>query len=501
MNTQDVRDHHARSLPSLPGGHHYAITWGIPTEYGGMTNALLHRSRAFIREAGVPVDVLTFAWSLDYSDIRCELEIAGELIPGLRLRNLWEELADLTDTQLESSNPGKKTVGEFSAIGADEKSSDEVTDGVLRRRLRYAADEKTVLQVDYFRPDGSLMVSDRRDVTAKGAEGGRLITLCGWDSRPIASWNQAWQLYLFWLDCVVAGREAFMIVDSKSTANFMTRYRRDNVVTLHLVHNSHMASGARPPYGELSPTRRYVFERLATFDSVVFLTESQKKDVDLLFDNPQNTCVIPNSRSQPAMHNPEGGHTPELGVILGSLVGRKRLDHAIRAVVEARKSSGLDFKLQIYGQGSEKASLLKLIESSGVAGHVALRGYSMEARQQFEAASFTLLTSKLEGQGLVLIEAMSAGCIPISYDVPYGPADIIEDGVNGFLVEAGDVSAMAEKIFQLSTMDAEDLKSMRRAAVARAHAFNDQTVVKEWGTAMRAAVDRKLLAATYAPVM
>ena len=116
MNQQDVRDDQARSLPPLPEGYHCAITWGIPTEYGGMTNALLHRSRAFIQEAGVPVDVLTFAWSLDYGDIRCELEAAGELIPGLRLRNLWEELGQLTESQLATSKPGKNVVGEFSPI-------------------------------------------------------------------------------------------------------------------------------------------------------------------------------------------------------------------------------------------------------------------------------------------------------------------------------------------------------------------------------------------------
>ncbi|MDQ0633526.1 poly(glycerol-phosphate) alpha-glucosyltransferase [Arthrobacter pascens] len=498
MNKQDAREDKAPGIPPLPAGYHCAITWGIPMEYGGMTNALLHRSRAFIQEAGVPVDVLTFEWSVDYSEIRCELEIAGELIPGLRLRNLWEELGELSESQLASSKPGKNVTGEFSPIGPGEESADEIFAGLLRRRIRYAADQKTELQIDYFRPDGSLMVTDRRDVQAKGTAGGRLITLCGLDGRPVASWNQVWPLYLFWLDCVVAGRESFMIVDSKSTANFMTRYRRNNVVTLHLVHNSHMASGALPPHGELSPTRRYVFERLNSFDAVVFLTESQKKDVDLVFDNPPNTCVIPNSRSFPALSEPENGHIAELGIVLGALTGRKRLDHAIRAVAKAGESSDLDYRLEIYGQGPDHAALLRLIQSSGLEGHVALRGYSIDARQEFERASFTLLTSKLEGQGLVLIEAMSVGCIPISYDVPYGPADIIQDGVNGFLVPAGDIPAMAEKIRLIGDMDAEDLKNMRRAAVSRAHSFNDELVVQTWGTAMRAAVDRKLGGATWA---
>lgn len=483
------------SGPALPAGYHCAVTWGIPLEYGGMTSSLLHRSRAFVREAGVPVDVLTFEWSEDYDEIRCELEVAGELIPGLQLRNLWEELERLTDGQLESAKPGKNVKGGFSAIGKAEEATDEVTGGVLRRRIRYAADQKTILQVDYFRPDGSLLVADRRDVDAKGTEGGRLVSLCGLDGRPVSSWNQVWPLYLFWLDLVVAGRQSFLIVDSKSTANFMTRYRRDNAVTMHVVHNSHLASGAVPPHGKLSPSRRYTFERLSSFDAVVFLTQSQKEDVDLLFNNPANSCVIPNSRLLPSLPSPELGHTPELGVVLASLTARKRLDHAVSAIELAREPEGMDFALQIYGDGPERAALRDFIEQRELGEAVVLSDYSPFAREQFETASFTLLTSTLAVQGLVLIEAMSVGCIPIAYNVPYGPADIIDDGVNGFLVEAGDVAAMAEQIVRLRTMDPAAVGQLRRQAVAKAATYKDAAVVDRWRAEMLVAANRKVSAA------
>jgi poly(glycerol-phosphate) alpha-glucosyltransferase len=242
----------------------------------------------------------------------------------------------------------------------------------------------------------------------------------------------------------------------------------------------------------LSPTRRYVFERLSSFDAVVLLTESQKIDVDLVFNNPRNTCVIPNSRSLPSVARPEHGHDPQLGVILGSLTNRKRLDHAVSALGLARDAGGAELNLRIYGQGPEKASLRKLIAARDLGQSVVLAGYSSSAWQEFARASFTMLTSKLEGQGLVLIEAMSVGCIPIAYDVPYGPADIIDDGVNGFLVKAGDVPALAELILKLRTMEPSAVEDMRLQAVAKASTFNDAAVVDRWGAEMRAAVDRKL---------
>ena len=502
QSDNQLMDDFVNSVDTLPGsravlprGYHCAVTWGIPTEYGGMTTSLLHRSRALIQEAGVSVDLLTFEWSEDYDEIRCELEVAGELVPGLNLRNLWEELGQLNESQLTSAKPGKKVKGEFSAIGTEEESSDEVSGGLLRRRVRYAADQKTVLQVDYFRPDGSLMVADRRDVQAKGTEGGRLVTLCDMEGRPAASWNQISALYHFWLDLVVDGRQSFMIVDSKSAANFMTRYRRDNVVTMHVVHNSHLAPNAVPPHGALSPSRRYVFERLSSFDSVVFLTQGQKHDVDLLLDSPENACVIPNSRFLPSTAGPEQGHDPELGVILGSLTTRKRLDHAVSALGLARDSGGTDFALRIYGKGPEEATLRDLIAEKDLDEVVTLSGHSASARHEFERASFTLLTSKLAAQGLVLIEAMSAGCIPIAYDVPYGPADIIDHGVNGFLVKAGDVQAMADLIVGLRTMEPSAVEEVRLQAVDTAKKFSDAAAAERWGTEMRAAADRKLSAA------
>lgn len=494
-NFVDSESGRPSSLSDLPRGYHCAVTWGIPTEYGGMTSSLLHRSRAFAEEADVAVDILTFEWSEDYDEIRCELEVAGELTPGLKLRNLWEELERLTGTELKSAKPGKNVKGEFSAIGIADEFSDDIVGGLLRRRVRYASDQKTVLQIDYVRPDGSLLVADRRDLLAKGTEGGRLVTLCDQDGRPVASWNQVWPLYLFWLDLVVAGRQSFMIVDSKSTANFMTRYRRDNVVTMHVVHNSHLASHAVPPNGELSPSRRYVFERLSSFDAVVFLTGSQKKDADLLLDSPGNTCVIPNSRILPSASSPERGHDPALGVILGSLTTRKRLDHAVSALGLARDAAGMEFDLRIYGKGPERASLRDLITDKGLDEFVTLRGHSTVARQEFEKASFTLLTSKLGVQGLVLIEAMGAGCIPIAYDIPYGPADIIDDGVNGFLITPGDVQAMADTIVRLRTMDPDAVEKMRLEAIAKAGSFSDAAAVKRWRREMRAAADRKLSAA------
>lgn len=473
----------------LPEGYHCAVTWGIPFDYGGMTSAMLRRSRAFVSEGGQHVDILTFDHQMDYPDIACELEMSGEIIPGMKLRNLWDELRYLPDAELAAATSGPRVKGEYRPIDP-EQGAGEFFVGELRRRVRYDAKGEVVLQIDYLRADGSVYAADRRDLNEPGTEGGRLVSLCTSDGMQVASWNQMWPLYLFWLDLVVAGRETFMIVDSKSTANFITRYRRPNVITMHLVHNSHMAAGQVPPHGQLSSVRRYAFERLSSFDAVVFLTAAQKKDVNDVYGALESTSVVPNS-TELVKFDPDEKREAGIGVMLASLNGRKRVQHAIKAIGIAR-DTGAECDLTIFGDGPDRSRLERLVGESGLSSSVHLPGFSETARQHLWAASFTLLTSTTEGLPLVLLEAMSGGCLPIAYDIPYGPADLIEDGVNGFLVQAGDIAAVANRISEVVALPPEELRAMRQAARETAERFSDRAVTARWGDEMRIATDRKL---------
>jgi poly(glycerol-phosphate) alpha-glucosyltransferase len=107
-------------------------------------------------------------------------------------------------------------------------------------------------------------------------------------------------------------------------------------------------------------------------------------------------------------------------------------------------------------------------------------GHSPKALEEFSQASFSLLTSSRGAFGNVLIESMARGCIPIAYDMPFGPADIIIPEINGFLVPSGDLNGLTEAIKRIVAMPEEELTKMRLAAFARAKDFSPEKIYPQW---------------------
>lgn len=469
-----------RSRSPLPPGRHFALTWGIPEQYGGMTGALLHRSRAFVRIGGVPVDILTLDDRPDYPELEDRLRGSGELTDGMRIRNVWDDL--------RASPPKPSATTPQPDEPLEPREGDEVaaSGGVVLRRERRDR-SGAFIAADRFRRDGGLLATERL------VAGRRRIVVYGPDGAPLRAWRSSWSLYRWWLDRLTAGRRSFLLVDSKTAARFVTGYRRRHVVTVHVVHGSHRATEHA---GALRASREYALRRADDFDAVVLLTTRQRQELiaDLAREGTARKArllVVPNGRDLTTAD--ASVHDRSRGVVLASLDARKRLAHAVDAVALARRQDPR-IRLDVYGTGPEASLLSDRIRERDAADHILLRGYDPQARQNFADAGFTLLTSTSEGLPLTLVESMAAGCVPIAYDIRYGPADIIRDGVTGFLVPEGDVEAMAERIVRFQRMPRAEAAQMSRLAARRALAFSDESVTRAWARQLRTTANAKRLA-------
>jgi poly(glycerol-phosphate) alpha-glucosyltransferase len=470
----------------LRPGCHLAVTWGIDDRFGGMTGALLHRSRAFVRLGGVRVDVVTFDLRADYPALEERLRASGEMTDGMTLSNIWDWLREnLPPEDPDAAHVAGRTT--FTPLGDDPAFESRWRNGRELMRIRHADDGSTELQVDHYRPDGTLAVSDRRDIREPGTIGGRVIVWCDADGTPRRRWTSARSVYRWWLDQLRDGRPTTLIVDSKTSARFILGYRRRALLTFHVVHASHRQSASDPL--QVRASRAEVFRSPEGFDRVVFLTERQRADAQLILGPNAPLAVIPNGRdvSSDTRGLPSLTRDPSRGIVLASLDSRKRVDHAVRAVTAVRRPVSLD----VYGDGPARAKVERAASAADSGVRVTLHGYRAGASQELAGASFLLLTSRSEGLPLVLVEAMANGCLPIAYDVPYGPADIIRSGHNGFLVPAGNVSALTAAIEQVLALPARERDALRRNAVRTAERYSDDAVTRMWAREIdRAAIER-----------
>lgn len=133
-----------------------------------------------------------------------------------------------------------------------------------------------------------------------------------------------------------------------------------------------------------------------------------------------------------------------LGV--GRLSPEKGFDQLIDAFSQL-KVENID--LLIIGVGKERARLEAQVNELGLKARVFFLGAKNDVENYYRAASVFVLPSRNEGYPNALVEAMSNGCACVAMDCEFGPAEIIEHGVNGVLVPNGNTSQLAREIFQV----------------------------------------------------
>lgn len=135
-----------------------------------------------------------------------------------------------------------------------------------------------------------------------------------------------------------------------------------------------------------------------------------------------------------------------------------------------------DWQLHIYGEGLERAENRCLAPQGE---NVIVHPQTDDILTCYQDSSVLILTSVYEPFGLVMPEAMSCGIPVVAFNCPYGPAEVITDGKDGFLVDCFDTDAFADRLGTL--MDDEKLRiRMGQAGVASAQRYSRQQILPRW---------------------
>lgn len=212
-------------------------------------------------------------------------------------------------------------------------------------------------------------------------------------------------------------------------------------------------------------------------DGVVFPVE---KSADF-FSRPvrKKAVCLKNSLNPVFLRKPYEGEREKRIVAVGRVDANKNHEMIIRAF-EGLAEKYPDYRLVIYGEGELRLSLLEMAEEMGLKDRVLMPGSIADVADAIYKASIFVLSSYSEGMPNTLIEAMALGIPSVSTDCPCGgPAELIRNGENGYLVEPGDWKNL-QVILQKLIDEPERAKKMGKKASKIQEELNPDVINKMW---------------------
>lgn len=185
------------------------------------------------------------------------------------------------------------------------------------------------------------------------------------------------------------------------------------------------------------------------------------------------------TNSTPVYTGQLADHHSKVVVGAGRLERSKGFDRLVAAWAQVVKQHP-DWELRIFGEGSARADLQSQIRDLGLEGSARLMGFSRRLQEEMAQSSLFVLSSRREGYGLVLVEAMSCGVPVVSFDCPTGPRDIIDGSGWGALVPNNDVDALARAIVDMIELGPERRRELGAAARASANERSLSVIAGQW---------------------
>ncbi|MGI9887683.1 glycosyltransferase family 4 protein [Vibrio chagasii] len=233
------------------------------------------------------------------------------------------------------------------------------------------------------------------------------------------------------------------------------------------------------PNSILKKIRKLIYRWVS---GVVILTDEDRNKYSWIGDNKIHT--IPNIVS--VKHSLKLVSKKNTVIAVGRMCHQKGFDLLISAWNKVNNSS---WNLHIYGEGEDRELLHDMIEKYSL-NNVELFPFTQDIDGKYQSSSVFVLSSRFEGLGMVLIEALAHELPCISFDCPAGPRTIIKHGVNGTLVPTGDIEKLADAISEL--IGSEELRDeYSRNSIDSIKEFSEVSVVSKWNVMLEGLYEKQ----------
>ncbi len=208
------------------------------------------------------------------------------------------------------------------------------------------------------------------------------------------------------------------------------------------------------------------------FDGMILLNPHMQKEW-----KHKQTIVIPNFIDIPKSENKIFEFNKKV-IAIGRISSEKNYQQMLQ-IWEKVSIQQPDWTLEIYGAGKEL--YWNELNQNTSYSHVVWKGLASQEKlmEVIRQADFLIHTSHLEGMPMVFLEAMAFGKPVIAFDVDFGPADIIKNGENGFLIPKGNIQQFEKKVIKLMDNN-ELLQKMSRNAIQNTDRFCKEKIIAMW---------------------
>jgi len=215
-----------------------------------------------------------------------------------------------------------------------------------------------------------------------------------------------------------------------------------------------------------------LLSKLRKLDRLVVLTEKDREAWAEL----DNVIAIPNPLSISPVEKSD--LSKNRVIVIGRYCHEKGYDHLLQAWAIVQDKCP-EWQLAIFGDGN-RAVYRKIIDNMNIdSKRCFLNERTSDVISEYVNSSIAVCSSRFEGFGMVIVEAMACGLPVVSFDCPWGPHAIIKDGEDGILVENGNVEKLAEAIIWM-IHHPEQRKAIANKAVENVQRFRIDQIAEKW---------------------
>jgi poly(glycerol-phosphate) alpha-glucosyltransferase len=486
----------------------------------GIENAALRRATVLESQIGIAPRILTVNYNPFFTETRDELHRLGLISRSAVFENMYDsfqglhsedqamtatpvinaswrcvDVPDTFDMRVYDDEDQFMMYRKCSSSGALEyinyfherrkwRRDSYTPRGVLSRIQLLDEDTGTAVAEHYLRSDGSIALIQYYSKSAKK----RLlvkIQILSQDGQVQHEFKDKESLITHWLKSVLADPQTHYVIISDKNRVFFRPLRRiresaqntANMSIVPVIHAVHTKNAQAITTSGTNANYKEILEDIEYPDAIVVATRKQKQDIAARY-GAEKLHAIPHSYVKLVTPVDFRSRNRLVVVFLARYSKEKNQAVAIRAFADVLDSIP-EAQLHLYGAGPEKQTLQEQIQQLGLQHAIKVNDFIQDAGKVFDSAGLSILTSQGEGFSLVVMESLAHGCPVISFDINYGPSDLIEDGVNGYLVPFGDEELFAKKIISVLRDDRLH-ESMCDNAFASSSKLDGTSIAQKW---------------------